>query len=230
MTTLTYLGHSAFLLDDGSTTVMIDPFLTGNPVATASADAFSPGAILLTHAHNDHIGDTVEIAKRAGSQVIATFEIAEWLGSQGVEKATGGNTGGTVPFKGGSVKFFPAFHTSSYSFEGQRVAIGLPTGLVVRFGGKTIYFAGDTALFSDMKLIGDEGLDAAVLPIGDYFTMGPSDALRAVTFLSPGIVVPCHYNTFPPIRQDAQAFKEQVEAQTSAKCPPLNVGETLDLG
>lgn len=229
MTTLTYLGHSAFKIDDGSTTLLIDPFLRGNPSATSTPDEFSPATILITHAHNDHLGDTVEIAGRAGSQVIATFEIAEWVSSQGVEKTAGGNTGGTVPFAGGSVKFVPAFHTSSYAFNGQRVAIGLPTGLVVRFGGKTIYFAGDTGLFSDMQLIGEEGLDAAVLPIGDYFTMGPSDALRAVAFLSPGLVIPCHYNTFPPIRQDAEAFAAQVEARTSAKCAPLAPGESIEL-
>lgn len=230
MITLTYLGHSAFHLDDGSTTLMVDPYLTGNPAATVSADDFSPDAILLTHAHNDHLGDTVGIAKRAKSQVIASFEIAEWISSQGVERVLGGNTGGTVPFKGGTVKFVPAFHTSSYSFDGMRVAIGLPTGLVVRFGGQTLYFAGDTCLFSDMKLIGEEGLDLAVVPIGDYFTMGPQDALRAVTFLSPGVVVPCHYNTFPPIRQDAAAFQAQVESSTTSRCVPLRPGESMNVG
>lgn len=228
MTTLTYLGHSAFQIDDGSTTVLIDPFLRGNPAATLSPDDFSPATILVTHAHNDHLGDTVEIARRAGSQVIATYEIAEWVSSQGVERTIGGNTGGTVPFTGGSAKFVPAFHTSSYSMNGQRVAIGLPTGIVVRFGGKTIYFAGDTGLFSDMKLIGEESLDVAVVPIGDYFTMGPVDALRAVSFLSPALVIPCHYNTFPPIRQDAGDYAVQVEARTTAKCTALAPGESID--
>ena len=114
MLSLTYIGHSAFALSDGTHSVLVDPFITGNPVATVTAEDFSPQTILLTHAHNDHMGDTVPIAKRAGSHVVALFEIANWLGSQGVEKTTGGNMGGTIPFAGGTVKFTPAWHTSSY--------------------------------------------------------------------------------------------------------------------
>jgi L-ascorbate metabolism protein UlaG (beta-lactamase superfamily) len=229
MTNITYLGHAAFHLEDGTHSVLIDPFLTGNPASTAKPDDFTPNAILLTHAHNDHVGDTLEIAKRAGSLVIATFELASWLEEHGAPNVNGGNHGGTLAFEGGTVKFFPAWHTSSYGYQGAFVAPGVPAGLVVRFGGKTVYFAGDTCLFSDMKLIGDEGLDVAVIPIGDQFTMGPDDALRAVTFLSPKLVIPCHYNTFPSIRQDAQAFKTQVESRTTAKCEPLKPGERLDL-
>jgi L-ascorbate metabolism protein UlaG (beta-lactamase superfamily) len=226
---LTWLGHSAFLLDNGDAQVLIDPFLSGNPAASAQADQFSPQTILLTHAHNDHVGDTVAIAKRAGSKVIATFELVTWIGTQGVEDAVGANHGGTVAFKGGTVKFVPAWHTSSYEHHGQFVAPGLPAGLVVKMGDKTIYFAGDTALFLDMQLIGEEGLDVAVLPIGDHFTMGPQDALRAVKLLHPKQVVPCHFNTFPPIRQDAAAFKEQVENQTDATCTPLKPGESIEI-
>ncbi len=209
--------------------MLVDPFITGNPVATVAADAFTPNTILLTHAHNDHVGDTVSIAKRSGSHVIALFEIANWLASQGVEKTTGGNMGGTITFDGGTVKFTPAWHTSSYQDENGIHAITPPAGLVVRFGGKTIYFAGDTCLFSDMKLIGEEGLDIAIIPIGDAFTMGPTDAQRAVAFLSPKVVIPCHFNTFPPITQDAGLFKREVEERTGVRCEPMKPGETIDL-
>lgn len=226
---LTFIGHSAFAMTDGSHSVLVDPFITGNPVATVSADDFSPSTILLTHAHNDHMGDTVPIATRANSHVIALFEIANWLASKGVEKTSGGNMGGTIPFDGGTVKFTPAWHTSSYQDEQGIHAITPPAGLVVRFGGKTIYFAGDTCLFSDMKLIGDEGLDVAVIPIGDAFTMGPTDAQRAVEFLRPKVVIPCHFNTFPPIAQDAAHFKREIEERSGVRCEPLQPGETIDL-
>lgn len=161
---LTYIGHSAFVLTDGTQTVLVDPFITGNPSATVLAKDFAPNTILLTHAHNDHVGDTIPIAKRAGSHVVALFEIANWLSASGVERVSGGNMGGTLAFDGGTVKFTPAWHTSSYWDEHGIHAITPPAGLVVRFGGKTIYFAGDTCLFSDMKLIGEEGLDVAVIP------------------------------------------------------------------
>jgi L-ascorbate metabolism protein UlaG (beta-lactamase superfamily) len=214
---LTYYGHSAFRLDDGEQAVLIDPFISGNPAATVPADDVNAGTILLTHAHNDHVGDTVAIAQRNGSTVIATAELASWLGSQGVEHAVGANHGGTVRFAGGSTKFVPAWHTSSYSTAEGVVAPGVPAGHVVRFGGKTIYFAGDTCLFLDMQLIGEEGLDLAVLPIGDHFTMGIKDAARAAKLLGAPTVIPCHYNTFPPIRQDDAEFVRLVETQSDAK-------------
>jgi L-ascorbate metabolism protein UlaG (beta-lactamase superfamily) len=208
---------------------MIDPFISGNPAATMTAEDFSPRTILLTHAHNDHVGDTVAIAQRTGAKVIATAELANWLSTQGLSDVVGGNHGGTIAFDGGTSKFVPAWHTSSYTDRDRVVAPGVPAGLVVRFGGKTLYFAGDTCLFSDMKLIGEAGLDVAVVPIGDHFTMGPDDAVRAVTFLEPMLVIPCHYNTYPPIRQDAGEFRKQVEARTSARCHPLKPGESLEL-
>jgi len=226
---LTYIAHSAFHLHDGKHSVLIDPFITGNPAATVTAEDFSPQTILLTHAHNDHVGDTVTIAKRTGAQVIATAELANWLSTQGASNTVGGNHGGTIAFEGGTSKFVPAWHTSAYTDGDTIVAPGVPAGLVVRFGGRTLYFAGDTCLFSDMKLIGEEGLDLAAIPIGDHFTMGPADAVRAVTFLEPKLVIPCHFNTFPPIHQDAAAFKHHVETRTNARCHPLKPGESLDL-
>ena len=227
MLTVRYLGHSAFALEDGTRQVLVDPFLTGNPTAAAGPDEFNPVAILLTHAHDDHVGDTVAIAQRSGAVVIATFELASWIGSQGVN-AIPANHGGTVAFEGGLVKLVPAWHTSSYGEN--FLAPGVPAGLVVRFGGHTIYFAGDTCLFSDMQLIGEEGLDIAVVPIGDHFTMGPKDALRAVQVLKPEVVIPCHYNTFPAIQQDPEAFARQVEEQPGVHCIPLRPGQQYELG
>ncbi len=227
MVTIRYLGHAAFALEAEGRQVLVDPFLTGNPLAAAKPDEFNPVAILLTHAHNDHVGDTLDIAKRSGATVIATHELATYLGAQGAGNAIGANHGGTVRFEGGSVKFVPAWHTSSYQAgDGTFVAPGVPAGLVVRFGGKTLYFAGDTCLFSDMQLIGEEGLDVAIVPIGDHFTMGPTDAARAVSYLKPKVVIPCHYNTFPPIQQDPDAFKKMVDEQGQATCVVLRPGES----
>ncbi len=222
---LLYYGHSAFRLDSGDKSVLIDPFISGNPVATVDAAEVNAATIILTHAHNDHVGDTVAIARRNGSRVIATHELATWLGSQGVAGAWGGNHGGTVAFEGGTTKFVPAWHTSSYSVDGTFVAPGIPAGHVVRFGGKTVYFAGDTCLFLDMQLIGEEGLDVAILPIGDNFTMGPADAVRAAKLLNAKVVIPCHYNTFPPIAQDGEAFKAAVESATSSRVELLQPGD-----
>jgi L-ascorbate metabolism protein UlaG (beta-lactamase superfamily) len=224
---LTYLGHSAFLLEADGKRVLVDPFLTGNPKAAKPASEVDAETILLTHAHGDHVGDTVEIAKRNNATVIATFELGTWLEQQGVAGAIAANHGGTVAFDGGTTKLVPAWHTSSYGDDFQ--APGVPAGHVVRFGGKTIYFAGDTCLFSDMQLIGEEGLDVAVVPIGDHFTMGPADACRAVTFLQPKVVIPCHYDTFPPIKQDPRAFKRQVDSQTGATAVVLAPGESYEV-
>lgn len=230
MPTLRYLGHSAFVLEADGRQVLIDPFITGNPSATMSADDFHPTAILLTHAHNDHVGDAPELGKRTGCPVITINELGVYLGSQGVPGAIGANHGGTVAFDGGTVKFVPAWHSSSFAVGDGVVAPGVPAGLVVRFGGKTIYFAGDTCLFGDMALIGEEGIDIAVLPIGGHFTMGPEDATRAVKLIKPKVVIPCHYNTFPPISQDPEIFKQMVEEQTPATCVVLAPGETYDAG
>ena len=230
MPTLRYIAHAAFMLADGDNHVLVDPFITGNPKAQITADALSPRTILLTHAHNDHVGDTIDIAKRTGAKVISTFELGEWLQGQGVENAIDANHGGTVAFDGGTVKLTPAWHTSSYTLpDGTNTAFGIPAGLIVRFGGTTIYFAGDTALFGDMQLIGDEGIDIAVLPIGDHYTMGPGDAVRATKLLRPKTVIPCHYNTFPPITQDEAAFKQMIDQETGATAVILAPGESLEL-
>ena len=226
---LTYIAHSAFVLETDEHQVMIDPFITGNPLATAKPEDFSPQTIILTHAHADHLGDTVDIARRSNATVIANAELAGWIGSQGVDKAIGANHGGTVKFEGGTTKFVPAWHTSSYATPAGPIASGVPAGHVVRFGGKTIYFAGDTCLFSDMQLIGEEGLDVAVVPIGDHFTMGIKDAARAVSFLNPATVVPCHYNTFPPIKQNPEEFKVAVESGSQARCLILTPGQSTEL-
>ena len=225
----TWFGQSAFALDADGITVLIDPFLSGNPVNTIDASTIRADVILLTHAHNDHVGDTVDIAKRSDATVIATFELANYINSQGVAKTIGGNFGGTVSFAGGSAKFVPAWHTSSYATANGIVAQGIPAGYVVRFGGKTTYFAGDTCVFLDMQLIGEEELDIAVLPIGDLFTMGPKDALKAAKMLRAGMIIPCHYNTFPAIAQDAGKFKQDVEAATASIVTVLQPGQTVEL-
>jgi len=229
---LTFLGQAGFVLEADGKTVLIDPWVTGNPVAIAKADDLDADTILLSHAHNDHgIDDAQAIAKRTGATVITTFELGEWLGAQGV-KAIPGNHGGTIAFDGGSVKFTPAWHTSSYQTGPDTfVAAGVPAGLIIRFGGLTIYHTGDTALFRDMELIGEVGIDLMCVCIGDHFTMGPDDAIRAVRFVGPKAVVPMHYNTFPPIKQDGEAFKRQVEAAVpGVVCYSLIPGQEQTFG
>jgi L-ascorbate metabolism protein UlaG (beta-lactamase superfamily) len=219
---LRYIGHSAFTLESDGRVIAIDPFITGNPAATISAEDIKPDTILVTHAHDDHVGDTVKLADMTGAKVLAQVELGGFLTSRGCD-VTAPNYGGTAQFNGGTVKLVPAWHTSAHSQGGP---LGQPTGMVVRYSGKTIYFAGDTCLFLDMQLIGDEGIDVAILPIGDFYTMGPDDAVRAVKFLRPKVVIPCHYNTFPAIAQDAEEFKKKVEEQTNAKCVIMKPGDT----
>ncbi len=229
---LTYLGQAGFALEADGTTVLIDPWVTGNPVATVKADDLRADAILLSHAHNDHgIDDARAISKRTGATVIATLELGDWLGAQGVT-AIPANHGGTVAFAGGSVKLTPAWHSSSYQTGPDTfVAAGAPAGLMIRFGGMTIYHTGDTALFRDMELIGEAGIDLMCVCIGDHFTMGPDDAARAVQFVRPKAVIPMHYNTFPAIVQDGEAFKRRIEAEmTGVVCYPLKPGQQHRFG
>lgn len=221
---LTFLGHSAILLEHDGGRVLVDPFLTGNPKAAVAADALEADAIVLTHAHGDHVGDAVAIAKRTGAVVVSNVEIAGRLAGEGVE-TIGANTGGRVALPVGSVAFTPAWHSSSFDDGGYG---GLAMGAVFAIGGRRIYHAGDTALFGDMALIGRGGLDVALLPIGDHFTMGPDDALEAVKLLRPRRVVPIHYGTFPPIEQDPGAFRDAVQAATDAVVDVLEPGEAIE--
>jgi L-ascorbate metabolism protein UlaG (beta-lactamase superfamily) len=224
--TLTYHGHSAFGLSDGSSSVLIDPWFTGNPAATVAAKDVTADTILITHAHDDHVGDALSIAKRTKATVITVNELGVYLQSQGLKDVVPGNHGGTIAFKGGTAKFTQAWHSSSLGVGDDRVAPGVPAGFIVRYGGLVIYFAGDTALFGDMALIGEEGLDIAVLPIGDRFTMGPSDAVRAAKLLKAKTVIPCHYNTFPPIEQDANSFAKALVGSTSSTAVIMKPGQS----
>lgn len=226
MVNVNWVGHGTFQLEADGHRVLIDPFISGNPSAVQKPDDFSPETILVTHAHGDHVGDVVDIAKRTGATVIAILELATWFGEQGVEQVVGINFGGTAPFPGGSAKLVPAWHTSTTP-DGKVTT--LPAGFVVRFGGRTIYFAGDTALFGDMAFIGDEGLDIAVLPIGDHFTMGPGDAVKAARLLKAPVIIPGHYNTFPAITQDVAAFAADIAANTSSRVEVFQPGETHEL-
>ena len=230
--TVTWYGHGTFGIEADGKQVLLDPFFTGNPAVPqdVNVDDLNPSTILITHAHNDHVGDVFSIAKRSGAKVITINELANFLKNKGLENVVGGNHGGTIAFEGGSAKIVPAWHSSSYNDDdGSVVAPGIPAGLVVRFGGKTLYFAGDTALFGDMALIGEEGLDLAVLPIGDHFTMGPADAVRAAKLLNAKYVMPGHYNTFPLLQQDGQQFKTDLEAVTTSKGIILNPGESTEI-
>jgi L-ascorbate metabolism protein UlaG (beta-lactamase superfamily) len=218
-----YLGHAAFELTHEGTTLLIDPFLTGNPKAAASADELEATAILVSHGHGDHVGDAVAIAKRTGAPVVAIVELARELGQEGID-VFGPNLGGTVKFDWGWVKLVPAWHTSTTS----KGTVSTPAGLLVDFGGKTIYHLGDTCLFSDLALVGKRGnpIDVALMCIGGHYTMDRWDAVEAANLIGARRVIPCHYNTFPPIETDAQAFKADVEATTSSEVVVLAPGES----
>jgi len=224
----TFVGHGTHLLDINGVKVVIDPFFDDNPATDMSADSVEADYILVSHGHGDHIADAVSIAKRTGAKLISNFEIHSWLGNQGIpeEQRHPQHLGGGVNHEFGYVKLTIAHHGSGLpdgSYGGN------PAGFLITADGKKLYFACDTALFQDMKLYGKEKLDLAVLPIGDNFTMGPDDALKAVKFLKPKQVVPCHYNTWPPIEQDADAWKKRVEKKTKAKVSVLAAGESLTL-
>jgi len=203
-----FLGQACFELKSGGTTVLTDPFLTGNPLAAASADEVEADVILLTHGHGDHLGDTVDIAKRTGATVVAIVELAGEISDAGVENVLDPNFGGTVQFDWGWVKLVPAWHTAVTPSGTPH----MPAGLLIHIGDRLIYHLGDTCLFSDMKLIAQRGdkVDLALVPIGGHYTMDRYDAVTAVGFIEPQQVIPCHYNTFPPIETDAEEFKQDV--------------------
>ena len=226
-----FLGHSCWRLSDGTHTLLIDPWLSENPRAAVRAEEIEAAdAILVSHAHFDHLGDTIPIAKRTGATVISTFELVTHCQENGVENGHGMNLGGGHDFPWGRVKLTQAFHTSSCGSGTDFKAMGEPCGFLLRFGGLTIYHSGDTALFGDLALIGRlNAIDLALLPIGDNFTMGPEDALEAVRLLQPKRVVPMHFNTFPVIEVDAPAWAEQVNA-LGIECHVLQPGEAWQIG
>lgn len=226
MTTLTWLGHSCFQIDTGDHTLLIDPFLSDNPMATVTADDLNPDFIIISHGHGDHVGDAVSLAKRTGATVISNFEIVNWLGRQGVENTHAQHLGGGFQHPFGHLKLTIAHHGSALpdgSYGGN------PAGLLLTVGGKKIYHAGDTGLFYDMKLIGEAGIDVAILPIGDNFTMGPADSLKAINLIQPQQVIPMHYNTWPPIAQDVDAWAQSVKSETSAEPVVLEVGSAMEV-
>jgi L-ascorbate metabolism protein UlaG (beta-lactamase superfamily) len=224
---LTYWGHSCFLIETGTHTLLIDPFLTGNPKAPVSPAQVRCDFILLSHGHNDHLGDTIDIARRVNATVISNHEIVTYCARQGVA-GHGMNTGGSHEFPFGRVKMTPAWHSSGYETADGFLYMGNPMGMLITSNGKTIYHAGDTALFGDMKLIGDmHKIDVALLPIGDNYTMGIDDAVKAVEFLRPRVTIPMHYNTFEVIACDPQEFVKKCRA-IRAKVEVVEVGKSFE--
>jgi L-ascorbate metabolism protein UlaG (beta-lactamase superfamily) len=227
MLNLTFMGHSCFLLDDGKHKVIIDPVISGNPMAKVSADDLKVDYILLTHGHGDHMGDALELAKRNEATIISNFEIAAFAASNGVEKTAGLHIGGGSDFPFGSLKLTIAHHGSTL---GDSMGYGgNPVGFIVRMAGKIIYHAGDTGLFLDMKLIGElDKIDVALLPIGGYFTMDVNDAAKAVEFLMPRKVIPMHYDTFDPIKADPTILANKVKP-LGTECIILQPGHSYGL-
>src|SRR3954447_3118019 len=221
-----FLGHAAFALEHDGKTVLVDPFLTGNPKASATAGEVAADAIFLTHGHSDHLGDTVDIAKRTGATVVAIVELAAELRESGVENIIDPNIGGTADLGWASVRLTPAWHTGTTP----NGTVHTPAGLVIEMGGKRIYFTGDTSLFSDLALPSKRGhIDLAVLPIGGHYTMDRFDAVVAAELIKADQVIPSHFNTFPPIETDAQAFKADVQNAGYTEVIVLDPGGTQEL-
>ena len=224
-TELQWLGHGSWSIQVGDHVVLLDPFLNDSPTAPVKADDVSANTILVSHGHFDHVADVAAIANRTGATVVAIFEIADWFSkNHGVQNTIGMNLGGGVDLPFGRAKMTLAHHSSQLpdgSYGGN------PGGFLLTIDGANIYFACDTALFADMKLIGQAGIDLAVLPIGDLFTMGPEDSIEAINLIQPKRVAPAHYNTWPPIEQDAAAWAEHVRAETSAVPIVLEPGGTI---
>jgi L-ascorbate metabolism protein UlaG (beta-lactamase superfamily) len=231
-------GQSCFELSEGEATVLVDPFLKpNNPAAVATAEEVDPTQIAISHGHADHMADAVAVAKRTGAESVAVVEIAKWLEEQGVENVHDPNLGGTVEFDWGWIKLVPAWHTSTLPGSADSpfsptsgTVIGTAAGLLIKLGEATVYHAGDTCLFGDMKLIAERNpVDLALLPIGGHYTMDRHDAVAAVGFVGAPTVIPMHYDTFPAIETDSGAFKADVESQTSSRAVLLKPGETHSL-
>lgn len=224
-----FLGHATFELSEGDARVLVDPFLApNNPKASVTADDVDPTHILLTHGHVDHTADAVAVAKRTGAHCLAMVELANWLGDQGVENVSDPNIGGTVTFDWGWVKMVQAMHSSSTP-DGKTG--GPAAALVINIGGTTVFHLGDTGLFSDLKLIAERTpVDIALVPIGGHYTMDRHDAVLAAKLIGAKTVIPCHYNTFPVVETDAEAFKSDVESQTSSKVVLMEPDQTHSVG
>ena len=217
-----FLGHACFSLSDGDTTVLIDPFLTGNPKAAAAAVEVSATTILLTHGHADHVGDTVGIAKRTGAPVVAITELAGELEEEGLQ-VVNANLGGTASFDWGWAKLVPAWHTSTTP----KGTANTPAGLLINFKDTIVYHLGDTCVFSDLQLVGKRNpIDVALMCIGGFYTMDAVDAVDAADLVGAKTVIPCHYNTFPAVEADAQAFKSDVESATQSNVVVLDPGQS----
>lgn len=224
---ITSLGHSAFLLE-GRDRVLIDPFLTGNPMASTTADKVDCDIICVTHGHGDHLGDAVNIARRTGAVVASIIEMSEWLEKTGV-KSVGFNMGGTATIRNTKITMVPAFHSSSIGAPGLEFSAAMAVGMVVD-SGKVVYHAGDTCVFGDMKLIGElYKPDVALLPIGGFFTMDPRQAAMATGLINPKIAIPMHYGTWPPIEQDPKEFERLAKKSSKAKIVILKPGEHLEV-
>jgi len=227
MASITFLGHSGFMIDDDKNNrILIDPFLSGNPLAEASPEDLNPTLILLTHGHGDHLGDAIEISERTGAEILGVFELVNYCTARGA-KGHPAHMGGTIPYNFGWVKLVPAFHSSSAP---DGTFTGNPVGFVVNFHGHHIYHAGDTGIFGDMELIGRlHGVNTALLPIGGTFVMDIPEAIEAVRMLKCDTVIPMHYNTFPPIEADPEEFKEKVENCTNTDVVILKPGESYTI-
>ncbi|HEX7244206.1 MAG TPA: metal-dependent hydrolase [Solirubrobacterales bacterium] len=234
-----YHGHSCFELSEGDACVLLDPFLKpNNPAAVATGDEVEPTHIAISHGHADHMADAVPVAKRTGAHCVAVVEIANWLEELGVANVSDPNLGGTVRFDWGWIKLVPAWHTSTLPGSAETpfspttgTVVGTAAGLLVNIGGHTVYHAGDTCLFGDMRLIAERNpIDVALLPIGGHYTMDRHDAVVAADFIGAGTVIPMHFETFPPIETDAAAFKADVEAKTSSTVVVLAPGESHSVG